>query len=235
MLSLAFILLFSTTLFAKSQVTSTKEYSDVFQTVLDKSAQYGASNVLVVFDIDDTLLVTPECRRPDGTWARGNTKLFVCPTFHTEDDLSLKIDEAQQDGISTIALTARGNVLIEATQRELARLHDGALALDFKGHPFNKDLESIQVPKTKSCKRGETPPCLSGKFTTFPKFVNGVMYANGANKGLSLKALLKDLGKNYKSIIFVDDNRKNTDNVNAVYKKEDNVDMEVFLYLRHRK
>lgn len=228
------ILLSSPFVSAKSRIVKTKEYSEVFQSIEAKGLKYGPSNVLVVFDIDDTLLVTPDCRKPDGTWARGNTKLFICPTLHTENNLSLKLDQVQKAGYSTIALTARGNILIESTQRELARVHENSLPLIFKGHPFTDEVQSILVPKTKTCKKGETPPCLSGKYSDRPKFLDGVMYANSTNKGLALKALLNELAREYEAIVFVDDNSKNADNIHAVYKNGNAVDMEVFLYLRHR-
>ncbi len=233
-LIIALFLVIQAQAFAKSKVITTKEYSDVFKSIEQMGEKYGRSNVLVVFDIDDTLLVTPDCQRPDGTWARGNTKLFVCPTHHTEKDLSLKIKEIQEEGFSTIALTARGNVLVESTQRELARLHENALEINFDAQPFDQVIESILVPKTKSCKKGETPPCLSGKFSDRPQFRKGVMYANATNKGLALKALLESLGQSYPAIIFVDDNRKNSEHIHSVYKNEKSVDMEIFLYLRYR-
>ncbi len=228
------VLLIASLASAKSKIIRTKEYGEVFQSIAEKGRIFGASNVLVVFDIDDTLLVTPDCRRSDGSWARGNSKLFVCPTLHTEMDISHRLDQIQKAGYSTISLTARGNVLIESTQRELARWHENALPLTFKGYPFHEEILSIPVPKTKRCKKSETPPCLTGQYSDRPKFIDGVMYANATNKGLALKALLKDLARDYQAIIFIDDNSKNAENIHAVYKYVDSPLMEVFLYLRHR-
>jgi hypothetical protein len=228
------LVLISASIFADSQVTETKDYSDIFPVIKDLSQKYGNEEVLVVFDVDDTLLVIEHCKKPDGTLTRGIGKLFSCPSEHTEDGLSHSLAEIQKKGIHTIGLTARGNSMVKATQRELARKHTGLKTLDFQGMPFTQSLTKIEVAKTKKCKRGETAPCLSGEVSDRPKFTKGVMYANGTHKGLALKALLKRLKASYKAIVFIDDRKKNTVNVNQVYVNQDKVEVEVFLYLRHR-
>lgn len=217
--------------YGESKVTSTVEYSDVFSTIREMGQEYGQENVLVVFDIDDTLLVIDECKGPNGERIKGLGKLFSCPSEHTEKKLSGEIKNIQSEGFATIALTARGNNLISATQRELKRLHDGLFVFNFEGRPFVVDFDQILVPKTKKCKKGELAPCLSGSYSNRPKFIDGVMYANGANKGLALESLLKELKVSFSGIVFIDDRSKNTKNVNEVYKNKDGVDVEVFLYL----
>ena len=228
------LVLLSSSLLADSTVTTTKNYSDIFPVVKDLAQKYGEKNVLVVFDVDDTLLVIEHCKKPDGSLTRGIGKLFACPSEHTEEDLSHSLAEIQKSGIHTVGLTARGNSLVKATQRELARKHEGMKVLDFQKKPFSQNLNKILVAKTRKCKSGETAPCLSGKISDRPKFTKGVMYANGTHKGLALKALLKRLKASYKAIVFVDDRKKNTVNVNQVYVNQDEVEVEVFLYLRHR-
>lgn len=220
--------------FSKSEVIETRDYSDVFKRINQVGDQYGSENVLVVFDIDDTLLVIEHCKKPNGEMTRGIGKLYSCPSEHTESDLSLKIASIQDKGFATIALTARGNSLISPTRRELARKHEGLKTFDFAAKPFIQEIKNIKVAKTKRCKKGQTPPCLSGKFSTYPKFLEGVMYANGTHKGLALKALLEALGESFKAIVFIDDRVKNTKNMDMIYKDDKNVDLTNFLYLRHR-
>jgi len=231
LLLLGFILSFNS--FAKAQVTETFSYGEVFPVIEDLGKTYGPSQVLVVFDIDDTLLVIEHCKKPDGSMTRGIGKFFHCASEHTEIELSTRIKKIQKDGFDTIALTARGLNLIKVTQRELAREHGSRAIFDFDGKPFRKDLQKIVVPRTRKCKRGEVAPCLTGKTTDKPRFLNGVMYAQGNHKGLALQRLLKELGASYKAIVFVDDRKKNTSNVYDAY-RESSVEVEVFLYLLHR-
>lgn len=215
-------------------ISTTKEYRDIFKTIQEVGDTYGSENTLVVFDIDDTLLVIEHCQKPDGSWTTGIGKLFSCPSEHTEEDLAENIRKIQEQGFSTLALTARGNNLISATQRELARRHFRKKTLIFKGKPYETNIDSVSVPKTKRCKKDEVPPCLKGESSTRPKFLDGVMYANGTHKGLALKRLLEELGDSFQAIVFIDDRKKNTDDVHEVYVNDSTVDVRNFLYLRHR-
>jgi len=220
--------------FGSSRVTTTNEYSDIFPVIKDLGQKYGQENVLVVFDVDDTLLVIEHCKKPDGSMTRGIGKLYNCPSEHTEAILGRSLVEAQRMGIHTIGLTARGNSMIKATQRELARKHQGLKSIDFEGKPFTQELSKVVVEKTKKCKRGEVAPCLTGEVSNRPKFSKGVLYANGTHKGLALKSLLTRLKKSYEAIVFVDDRKKNTDDVDEVYVAQEQIEVDVFLYLRHR-
>lgn len=228
------LLVLSFTSLGQSQVTTTLEMSDVFKTVDMLGEKYGQQNTLVVFDIDDTLLVIEHCQRPDGSWTRGIGKLFHCPSEHTEDILANELRRIQESGYSTIALTARGASLIKPTKRELARRHFRKKTLIFKGKPYLKEFNSVSVPRTRRCKADEIPPCLKGEDSDKPKFLEGVMYANGTHKGLALKRLLEELGDTYSAIVFIDDRKKNTDDVHEVYKNQGSVEVHNFLYLRHR-
>jgi hypothetical protein len=60
-------------------------------------------------------------------------------------------------------------------------------------------------------------------------FFNGIMMVSGQNKGIMLKSLLHKTDKKFKAIILVDDGKKNTDNMYAVYKASE-IDVNSFRY-----
>jgi hypothetical protein len=233
-LSLLLSLALTLSSYASSTVYETVEYTEVFQKIEELGEDHGQKNVLIVFDIDDTLLVIEHCEKEDGTLTRGIGKLFACPSEHTEKKISHKISDLQKEGFATVALTARGASLVKATQRELARKHPGLKTISFKKAPFKKNAMKIAVPRTRRCKQGEVAPCLKGEVSTKPRLVDGVMYANGTHKGLALKALLELKGLEYDAIVFVDDRKKNTDDVHEVFVNQDKTEVISYLYLRHR-
>ena len=216
-----FFLFFTCTAFAKVEVVKTIEYQQIFAKINDLGQKHGAENILVVFDVDDTLLVIDQCL-VNGEMTKGISKLFNCPSEPTEKDLPEKIEKIQSKGFNTLAITARGTSMIKATQRELIRQN-----IDFLGSPYLEN-QTILKPK-KRCSKRETAPCY-----TKLRFTNGVMYANGSQKGWMLKTLLEYLGDDYKYIVFIDDRKKNIDAVNEVYGNIPGIDMNLFLYLRHR-
>lgn len=220
--------------FAKAKMTETMTYADIYPVIDQIAEKDGVENLLVVFDIDDTLLVIDHCQKENGEWTKGIGKLFACPSVHTDDTLSAKIVELQSKGVATIALTARGKNLVRATQRELKREHDGLDIFDFDGLPFSQDISSIEVPKKRKCRQNEEGPCFKDETTTSPKFEDGVMYAQGAHKGAALKNLLELLEVEFKNIVFVDDRDYNTEAVYDVYKDDENTYVESILYLEHR-
>ncbi|NQZ00981.1 MAG: DUF2608 domain-containing protein [Bdellovibrionales bacterium] len=225
----------ATQAFAAATVVETYEYSEIFTAIEQAKQEYANEDILLVFDIDDTLLVIDHCLKEDGTMTKGIEKMYLCPSFHTEDMLSTQIQSYQEQGLPTMALTARGRNLIRVGQRELARVHDEDRPIfDFDGKPFDEDLSRLLVPKTRRCNKGEEAPCLTGEKSRAPKFEDGVLYVSGAHKGLSLQAFFKKMKVSYPKIIFIDDRDYNTRNMRDSFKNDPNTDVEIFLYLRHR-
>ena len=52
---------------------------------------------------------------------------------------------------------------------------------------------------------------------------------SGQNKGIMLKTLLHKTGKTFKAVVLVDDGKKNTDDMNNVYKASD-IDVNSYRY-----
>ncbi len=56
------------------------------------------------------------------------------------------------------------------------------------------------------------------------------MMVTGMNKGVMLKHLLQKTGRTFKAIIFMDDTRKNLNNVKESFNKDSDIDLTVFQY-----
>lgn len=135
--------------------------------------------------------------------------LIKIPFTLTEPELDEKVLELQKAGLKTICLTARDASLISVTLWQL----------DQMGFDFTREaIEPYWTHKRKPT-----------YFKKYLNYTNGVMFAGGQNKGLSLKYLLKD-NFTFKQIIFVDDKLKNTQNVYDVFSGSD-IEIASFHYL----
>jgi predicted Fe-Mo cluster-binding NifX family protein len=126
----------------------TANMSDLFQTVDEKAKKYGVENVLIVFDIDNTIL-TMENMLGSDQWFSWQEKMFwskskdcakycvandfdkmldvqgqlfaLAPMVPTEKDLPAKIKSLQDRGFKVILLTSRGKEFRNSTENELKR------------------------------------------------------------------------------------------------------------------
>jgi hypothetical protein len=218
-------LLILLTLAFASHVHSTPIETDsmdiIFKTALQKINQHGAENVLIVFDIDNTLLTANQdfSSYAWNLWQKKLIKeklphsitdsmnkfykienvLFSMGNMHTpEEFIANSIKELQSSGVSVIALTSRGPQMRSTTERVLKNN-----TLSFNNVSFNKGFPGAYTPKY-------------GKGRSV-SFQNGIYMTAGQNKGLMLKDLLERVNKDYKSIIFTDDLSKHTIHMEEVF------------------
>lgn len=206
----------------------------------------GPDQVLVVFDIDSTLLYDPlggpdlgglKDSEPERFRPVERALMNLKSLAPTEPDLAAQIARLGAGGVATYALSARGEDMRDMTMRELARV-------------------GIAFPHAPECgpplcvKRGILPPAavldaarevlgdaeLSrlGFDKGRPVGVSdGVMNAAGLHKGVMLRVLLASLGREFGTVIFVDDAQKNVDHVaDAAAAMQQNV--QVFHYRMRR-
>ncbi|WP_233267314.1 DUF2608 domain-containing protein [Paraglaciecola sp. L3A3] len=190
------------------------------QDALDKAHSLDKESTLVVFDIDDTLLTATEFFGSDKwyDWQRGRAldqQGVLINTAATEkvnclfDVLGMvfeiAVNKPTQANMADIVadvdndlliLTARSGAYRAATMRELARnklnFVDKSLLPADLGYHYDYTL---------------------GGRTAQVSYVNGVFMVQGMNKGVMLLDLLKRTGKNYQSVVFVDDKQHNIDNM----------------------
>ena len=208
-------------------------FADVVSATSSLSQQYGADKVLVVMDIDNTILTSTTDLGSDVwyQWQRG--KLEIKPTASqkvsclfedsigllyelapmklTENNLSQTISNWQQSGHPVIALTSRAPIYRAATERELGRnkvdLVSSALA------PVGQDSLLLRETKGREI-----------------SYMQGVMMTSGLNKGDMLQYLLEKTGREFAAIVFVDDSQKNIDDMYNTYQNVKDVDMRIFHY-----
>ncbi len=221
-----------------SQQPTIHEHATTFQSVSEKVAElvkaHGHDQVLVVLDIDNTLLTSDVDLGGDVwyQWQRG--KLDVKPTPEqkvaclfqdaigllyelgpmdlTESTVPAQVSQWQEQGLTVFALTSRSPKYRSATERELS-VH----GLDFTVSALTD-------------KQGELP-VYDGALDRPYSYINGVMMTTGMDKGKMLQFILNKTGKHYPAIVFVDDSEKNITHINQAY-LDSNTEMHLFHYTR---
>ncbi|MEL6447355.1 MAG: DUF2608 domain-containing protein [Pseudomonadota bacterium] len=196
---------------------------------------YGSDEVLVVLDIDNTILTSSVDLGGDFwyQWQRGRLDvqpepdqkvdcLFedaigllyeLGPMQVTEASLPVKIRSWQNGGNTVFALTSRSPKYRAATERELIRagvdLSRAALSPEDGGVPVYRDIADREW-----------------------SYMQGVMMTTGMNKGTMLRMLLDRTGRVFSAIVFVDDTRRHVDHVFAEFEGSDRTAVRVFHFTR---
>ncbi len=205
----------SNTVSATVQVTvqRTDDLREVSDSAREFAAEHGRSNVLVAFDLDNTLLAMRTALGSDQwyDWQRELQQQDRCDSrlvtdrlaaqgalFHvgamrpTQADAAAIVDELQSDGFTTIIVTARGQDFRLPTFRELRRNQ-----LSFRDHalgPVGGFAENYTPANAKRPVR----------------FEDGVYMLAGQHKGDLLLALYEQLKAPLPAaVVFVDDKAKN--------------------------
>lgn len=217
---------------AQVSIDTTDQFSDVMAFVEEKLEQYDKSEILIVLDIDNTILTSQTDLGGDIWYQWQDSLLGLKPTTNqqlvkpflydvvgilyelgtmqlTDPVVKSYIDNWQKEGITTFALTSRAPNVRAATEREL-------------------DKRDIHFNKTAIGK-------LSGDTILMFKnvsYMNGIMMTTGLNKGDMLDTILHMTQSSFKEIIFVDDSYDNVENVKNKFEGSENVNVEIFYYTK---
>lgn len=238
-LLLAFILLsgFSSTFGQSVKDTLVIDYNVIDRTVYEEISRYGADQVLVVMDIDNTILTSNTDLGSDFwyQWQTGELDLKptpeqkltkdcmyneaigllyeLCSMTLTDSLLPGYINGWQKSGVTVFALTSRSSKYRPATERELKR------------NNVDLSLSALNL--------------VDGSILTFHytltrelSYVNGIFMTTGMNKGEMLAHITGRSGRTFKAIIFVDDSRKNIDAVKTRYSDCGTTDLVLFNYAK---
>lgn len=214
-------------------------------------ARAAGRRVLVVFDIDNTLLTTqqdvggdswyvwkraqddaatPEGRAAVADLLRDNTALLSLSTMTpTQADMSKLIAKLQAQGVDVYALSARGPDLRAATERALTAARVDLSPAPECGAPLCTRRGLLGEAQIRAASARASWP-QTGPFR--PVTVSdGVMLASGQDKGLMLDLLLASLKPRYDDVWFVDDT---PDNIEHVRKAAPHIHarLHVFAYAR---
>ncbi len=250
-----FVVLFSLSIFSPlglardniprvpSEALETSTFSDLEAKVLELTQIYGTDNVLVAYDIDNTLLATNqflggdqwynwqinEMKKPQPNEAITQdseafalicTKLLTLSAMHPpETNIPAIVRRLQDLGVTSVALTARRYDLRDATA---VALRDNVI--DFTRRPLGSiegfagtflpyDLDKPEL-------YGLTSQLVQSLALSAPRpisYSKGIIMTGGMQKGIVLRSLLHKVKKSVKAILFIDDAVHNTTDVQAAF------------------
>ena len=211
------------------EVTSFNQIAPVVQTL---NQQYKPENVLIVSDIDNTLLTNNGGLGGDiwYQWQRGKLAvkpspeqtvscLFedvigmlyeLSPMALTESQVPGLIEQWQAQGNPLMLLTSRSPDYRSPTEREL----------------YNKGIDASLNALTPN---GETDVTYRELLAREMSYSRGIMMTTGMHKGDMLAWILAKTGREFDAIVFIDDSQHNIDNMHERWQHE-SVDMRVFHY-----
>lgn len=210
-------------------------FAPVARAVDSLTDRYGAQNVLVVLDIDNTLLTSTSDLGGDiwYQWQRGRLDiqpgeaqqvecLFedaigllyeLAPMQLTDPAIPKAIIDWQDRGNVVFALTSRSPKYRAATERELLRA-------------------GIDLSRNPPAPEGRSAPVLRERAEQEWSYMQGIMMTTGMNKGTMLETLLEKTGRNFPAVVFVDDTRRHVIDVSEAYRATAGVDLHVFHYTK---
>ena len=211
------------------EVTTFNQIAPVVQTL---NQQYKPENVLIVSDIDNTLLTNNGGLGGDiwYQWQRG--KLAVKPS--PEQTVSCLFEDVigMLYELSPMALTepqvpglieqwqAQGNPMMLLTSR----------SPDYRS-PTERELNNkgIDASLTALAPSGEADVTYRELLAREMSYSRGIMMTTGMHKGDMLAWILAKTGREFDAIVFIDDSQHNIDNMHERWQHE-SVDMRVFHY-----
>lgn len=215
------------------EALTTDNHADVVKKATELSAKYGAQKVLVVFDIDNTLLKARQPlgsdqwfewqsdaiakKTPEAAFATFDDLLDAQANFYamskmdlTQPDLPQLVAALKQNGHTIFLLTSRSPSLRNVTERELLR----------NGLSFGDQTIMPGIPNE----------FLEAPFKMNVSFMNGIFMTAGHHKGEALAYLVKKSGKDFDAIVFADDLVKHTTRVGQTFAASERPEVITFRY-----
>ncbi|XGC81937.1 DUF2608 domain-containing protein [Bdellovibrio bacteriovorus] len=240
---IAFIISFSFLQAQASEKIQIKSMQEVLLKVEQYQKVYSPSQILLVFDIDNTILTTEKDLGGDAwfSWQEEKLKnkdtadlaapdfdsllrvqgyLFTLGKMKTPETMTpALLNHFQQQGFPLFLLTSRGADFQNVTQKELAR-HGYNPALTAPGPlgGFASRFTPINVQQpSENCLTPQELTLWGIKDSRPSVYEDGVFYTSGQHKGAMLRAILCKVRQDYPVIIFVDDHEKHVDRVLKAY------------------
>jgi len=227
----------------------TTEFADVEISANALIKKHGADKVLIVLDIDNTLLTMDQDLGGDAwfNWQAGLLRespaspqlvakdfagllraqgiLFTLGGMHPpEKSTPAAVARLQKKGASVMAMTSRGPEFRDATMRVLK---ENGYSFS-KGSPYGYPGRWLPSPIGLSKDEVKEFGFLSVRKVSY---MSGVFLCSGQHKGALLRMLFTLRKLPYKAILFVDDHSKHTERVRAAWKGRD-VELVTYRYAR---
>lgn len=224
------------------ELSETADFAEVGAAVVQYAHQHDPARILLVLDIDNTLLAmnTPLGSDQWFEWQRyllenePKSKFLVADSFAglleaqgllysishmhpPQPNLPALVRRVQQLGIRTLVLTSRGPEFRSATEREFKQNHYdfSKTALPVHNIPGGEYLP--YDPKDPEVD-GLTKEELKQYHLNSPRpisYENGILMTAGQHKGAMLLTILHDAQEDIDAIVYDDDNQRHVANVYA--------------------
>ncbi len=221
----------------------------------------GADDVLVVVDIDDTLLTMDQDLGSKAWFAWQRELLHRDPASHalaardfggllaaqdlfytlsrmhpTQPDLPAMVEDLQNRGVRLIALTSRGHDLRDATRRELLRngydLGRNAIA-PRPGFVANDPYLPYQRGNLAASGLTAEAAARFGLGSPRPvSYRNGIYLTAGQHKGAMLRNLLARTGHDFRAIVFLDDSEEKVRDMIDAFPPASGPELRALVYTR---
>jgi hypothetical protein len=226
-----------------SEAIETNDFADFEAKVRELAALYGHDQILVAYDIDNTLLATnqflggdqwynwqsAEMQKPQPNEAITQdaeafalicTKLLTLSAMHPpEPEIPTIVRRIQDAGVTSIALTARRYDLRDATSVSLREN-----GFDFTRRPLGNASGYADTFMPYDLEKPEDYGLTKGLVQTLAlgaprpvSYSRGIIMSGGIHKGVVLRSMLHKTGRSVKAILFIDDAPHNTKNVQAAF------------------
>lgn len=263
---LAVFILFSSPSFAQEAVEQlglrerhrTADFVNVVNRVEALANTHGVTNVLLVVDIDNTLLAMNQDLGSDQWFNWQNSlldsdpdspdlvaddfpgllevqgTLFSLSGMHApEPELPDLVKRIQDSGVTTVVLTSRGPDYRDAAERELTRNR-----YDFTRTTLTiKERRGLFMPfdPERPNAHGLSPEIIEMIVSRRRPvtYSNGIYMTAGQHKGYMLKTLLAraDPRRSFDAVVFVDDHERHTQRVHMAF-EDDDIAVVTFQYTR---
>ena len=235
------------------EIRKVARFATIAETIEAAGIKHGPENVLLVFDIDSTLLTMNQDLGSD-PWFKWQESLpkdspqrvssdfagllriqgllyAIAGMKPTEPDLPTRLSAWQGQGFQTMALTARGYDYRDATRRELTQNR-----FTFSPNPGFPPSELAEPfypyrPATVSALGlpTKTAQKLSQRSPRLVTFAEGVFMSAGQDKGVMLRRVLSQSRQNVAAIVFVDDGDNNVVNMRNAFSST-SIELHLFDY-----
>lgn len=231
-LILVLILLMSPNLILAADIEEyqTDSFKDIDIVVLNKQQKFGVEGLLLILDLDNTLLTTDtdlggdiwyrwQTSGIDGLKAATDAKpvclydaigmLFELTTMHpVEPAISAYLSRWKTKGLSMIIFTSRGTNYRAATERELKR--NGLDITENALRPVGAQKPEFSYPALNQSNSKDVTNYVNAEYRHV-SYANGIFMTTGAHRGAMLDQLLDKMSRNFHAIIAVDDAKANLD------------------------
>jgi hypothetical protein len=217
------------------EIRQAESFADVVREVNRLNRRHGPGNVLVVLDIDNTILTGTVDLGGDiwYGWQRGRLEvkpspgqeipdlfngpiglLFeLAPMALTEETIPATVAAWQKGGNPVMALTSRAPAYRSPTERELSR-------------------HGITFEATAPAPPGQPPPVYRAVLDREYSYMKGILMVTGMHKGRLLEHLLGKVGRQYPAVVFVDDSPRNIQAMRETLEGNRRCEAVIFHYTR---